>query len=69
MYDGLNVPFEDHTFDTIILNDVLEHIPYYQMDKIIEKIKKVIKPEGIIYISVTNRYALVEPNTRVPLLT
>lgn len=39
------------------------------MDKIIEKIKKVIKPEGIIYISVTNIYALVEPHTRVPLLT
>ncbi|MHA2051141.1 MAG: class I SAM-dependent methyltransferase, partial [Promethearchaeota archaeon] len=69
LYDGQNIPFKVHSFDTIILNDVLEHVPYHQMEGIVESLKKVIKPNGIIYISATNRYALLEPHTRIPLVT
>ncbi len=69
LYDGLNIPFEKEYFDTVILNDVLEHIPYSFMDELIEKIKEVIKLNGIIFISTTNRYELVEPHTSIPLLT
>jgi hypothetical protein len=39
------------------------------MEGIVESLKKVIKPNGIIYISATNRYALLEPHTRIPLVT
>ncbi|MFW9827190.1 MAG: methyltransferase domain-containing protein [Candidatus Thorarchaeota archaeon] len=69
LYDGLNIPFEENNFDTVILNDVLEHIPYDLMERLIVGIKKVLKTEGIIYISVTNRYNLIEPHTRIPLIT
>lgn len=69
LYNGLDIPFEDHSFDTVILNDVLEHIPYLHMENIIERIKRVIKPYGIIYISVTNKYNLIEPHSGVPLVT
>ncbi|MHA1292121.1 MAG: methyltransferase domain-containing protein [Promethearchaeota archaeon] len=69
LYDGLNIPFENNSFDTIIMNDVLEHIPYSHMDKLIEKVKYVLEPEGLIYISVTNRYELIEPHTSIPFLT
>ena len=68
-YDGLNIPFEKDYFDTIIMNDVFEHIPYSHMDKLIENIKEILQPEGILYISATNRYELVEPHTLIPFLT
>ena len=51
LYDGLNIPFENNSFDTIILNDVLEHIPYELMDNLIVNLKNVIAPSGIMYIS------------------
>ncbi len=69
LYNGMTIPFEKNFFDTIILNDVLEHIPYELMEDLIEKLKNVIKPKGIIYISVTNRYELIEPHTRIIFLT
>ncbi|MFX1390325.1 MAG: class I SAM-dependent methyltransferase [Promethearchaeota archaeon] len=69
LYDGLNIPFEENSFDTVILNDVLEHIPYDLMNNLIIGIKKVLKPNGIIYISVTNRFDLIEPHTRIPFIT
>ena len=69
VYDGLNLPFEENSFDTIIMNDVLEHIPYSHMEQLIERVKEVLTPEGMIYISVTNRFELVEPHTSIPFLT
>jgi SAM-dependent methyltransferase len=69
LYDGLNIPFEENSFDTVILNDVLEHIPYDLIDKLIVGIKKVLKPNGVIYISVTNKFGLIEPHTRIPFIT
>jgi SAM-dependent methyltransferase len=69
LYDGLNIPFEENSFDTVILNDVLEHIRYDLMNNLIIGIKKVLKPNGIIYISVTNKFDLIEPHTRIPFIT
>ena len=69
LYDGLHIPFEKNSFDTIILNDVLEHIPYDLMEKLIEGLKNILEPNGIIYISVSNRFAIVEPHTQVLFLT
>lgn len=69
LYDGLDIPFEKNSFDTVIMNDVFEHIPYDHMDKLIEQIKNVVKPNGLIYISATNRWELVEPHTLIPFLT
>jgi len=68
-YDGLHIPFDDNTFDTVILNDVVEHIPYSQIEILIEEIKRVVEPGGIIYASVTNRYEIIEPHTFIPFLT
>ncbi|MBD3405700.1 MAG: methyltransferase domain-containing protein [Candidatus Lokiarchaeota archaeon] len=68
-YDGLTFPFEDDSFDTVILNDVLEHISYQDIESVLSEIKRVLVPNGVIFISVMNRWQLVEPHTLVPLLT
>ncbi|MHA1149733.1 MAG: class I SAM-dependent methyltransferase [Promethearchaeota archaeon] len=69
LYNGINFPFEENTFDTVIMNDVFEHIPYIHMHKLIEEVKMILKPGGLIYISAINRYELLEPHTSIPLLT
>jgi SAM-dependent methyltransferase len=68
-YDGLHFPFEDSSFDTILLNDVLEHISYDDMDQVLAEIHRVLTPNGLVYISVMNRWQVVEPHTLIPLLT
>ena len=69
LYDGLNIPFEKNSFDTIILNDVMEHIPYDEMERIIDGLRNIVKPKGIIYISVSNRFAIIEPHTEMAFIT
>jgi SAM-dependent methyltransferase len=69
LYDGKNFPFEDSIFDTIILNDVLEHISYEDIETVLSEVKRVLTPDGVVYISVMNRWQLIEPHTLIPLLT
>ncbi|KKN57650.1 hypothetical protein LCGC14_0560220 [marine sediment metagenome] len=69
LYDGINIPFEKNSFDTIILNDIMEHVPYNLMEELIKGLKDILKPNGIIYISVSNKFSMIEPHTQVPFLT
>lgn len=66
---GLKLPFRNQYFATIILNDVLEHVPYDLAYPILIEIKRILKMEGMLYISVANRYQVREPHTLIPFLT
>ncbi len=68
-YDGLHFPFEDSSYDTVLLNDVLEHISYEDIEQVLTEIKRVLKPNGVVYISVMNRWQLIEPHLLIPMLT
>lgn len=48
--NGLSLPFANHCFDKVICSEVLEHIPDYR--KVIQEIKRVIKPKGTLAVSV-----------------
>jgi len=48
----------DKKYDVIILPDVLEHIPIEAHDNIFKTIKRLIKPEGFVFINIPNPYAL-----------
>ncbi|MFW9888119.1 MAG: class I SAM-dependent methyltransferase [Candidatus Thorarchaeota archaeon] len=69
LYDGKTFPFEDSTFDTVILNDVLEHVSYTDMEVVLSEVRRVLISSGIIYISVMNRWQLIEPHSLIPMLT
>lgn len=49
--DGQVLPFADHTFDIVMANHVLYHLPDIQ--RAIEEIRRVLKPEGLL-IAATN---------------
>lgn len=48
-----NLPFKDNQFDQIIASEILEHINKDQ--QVINEIYRVLKPKGIVLISVPNK--------------
>lgn len=46
-----NLPFEDNSFDIVFLFKSFHHIPIAFMTKALKEIKRVLKPNGLVYIS------------------
>lgn len=67
--DGLKLPFKDNCFHTVILNDVLEHVPYRNAELLLREIWRVLDQKGKLYISVSNKYQIKEPHTLIWFLT
>ncbi|MDR0743228.1 MAG: class I SAM-dependent methyltransferase [Tannerella sp.] len=49
-YDGENLPFNDETFDSILSNEVLEHVP--NINGSLAELNRILKPGGKILITV-----------------
>jgi trans-aconitate 2-methyltransferase len=56
--DAANHDFGTQLFDVIVLPDVLEHIPIELHHQLFEKLAKVLKPSGFIFIHIPNPYYL-----------
>ncbi|SRR5579883_162170 len=50
--DILDAPFAPESFDVITCFDVLEHV--YEPDRVLEKVKQWLKPDGVFYMLVPN---------------
>jgi SAM-dependent methyltransferase len=48
-YDGKTIPFEANTFDSILTNEVLEHV--FNLENIVVELHRVLKPSGNILIT------------------
>ena len=48
--DGRKLPFADDTFDMVLLNDVLEHIPQRDVPLMLREAYRVLRPGGISII-------------------
>jgi 2-polyprenyl-3-methyl-5-hydroxy-6-metoxy-1,4-benzoquinol methylase len=68
--DGTSLPFESDSFDIVISNHVIEHVGGHsdQMHHVHE-ILRVMKSSGITYLAVPNKWRLIEPHYRLPLLS
>lgn len=64
------LPYADASFDIVISNHVIEHVGgrSAQLHHLSE-IKRVLRPGGVIYLAVPNKWRLVEPHYRLPLLS
>ncbi|MDH5771250.1 MAG: class I SAM-dependent methyltransferase [Candidatus Bathyarchaeota archaeon] len=67
--DGVKLPFREEVFKTVVLNDVLEHVPYNLANPLLNEIRRTLKVGGKLYISVMNRYMIREGHTLIPFLT
>ncbi|MFC1486255.1 class I SAM-dependent methyltransferase [Thermoproteota archaeon] len=67
--DGRYLPFKKECFNTVISNDVLEHIPYIHANLVLTEVNRTLNANARFYISVANRYQIHEPHTLIPFLT
>lgn len=47
--DAANTPFEDETFDTIIMNDAMEHVD--EPEKVLKECYRILKKNGKLYLN------------------
>lgn len=68
--DGTKLPFESDSFDIVISNHVIEHVGN-RCDQLhhLHEISRVMKPSGITYLAVPNKWRVIEPHYRLPLLS
>ena len=50
------IPFRDGAFDCVICYDLLEHV--LKPETVVENISRVLKQNGILYMSVANGYSI-----------
>jgi ubiquinone/menaquinone biosynthesis C-methylase UbiE len=48
-FDGVNIPFKNNSYDTVILTQVLEHVE--SPEKIMAEVYRVLKPNGCVFIT------------------
>ncbi|MEE2887099.1 MAG: class I SAM-dependent methyltransferase [Planctomycetota bacterium] len=60
---GYELPFRSNSFDMVALFDVIEHIPDDQ--KVLEEVRRVLKPGGQVFISVPAYQFMFSQNDRV----
>jgi SAM-dependent methyltransferase len=67
---GTALPFADASFDVVLSNHVIEHVggEPEQLAHLAE-LKRVLRADGVGYLAVPNRWMLVEPHFRLPLLS
>lgn len=68
--EGTSLPFDDGAFDIVISNHVIEHVGN-RADQLhhLEEISRVMKLTGCVYLAVPNKWRLIEPHYRLPLLS
>lgn len=68
--DGTRLPFADRSFDVVISNHVIEHVgEREQQIEHLTEIARVLRPNGMAYLAVPNRWRLVEPHFQMALLS
>jgi ubiquinone/menaquinone biosynthesis C-methylase UbiE len=62
--DPVALPFDDHSFDTVLSCGVLEHVP--DPDGSVQEIHRVLRPGGTFYVTnLPNRYSYTERIARL----
>lgn len=65
-----DLPFPDETYDVVISNHVIEHVgQWLEQENHLSEIKRVLKPNGVAYLAVPNRWMIMEPHYKLPFLS
>ena len=67
---GVDLPFGDGAFDVVISNHVIEHVgDEHAQIRHLQEIRRVLRPDGVGYLAVPNRWMLTEPHYRLKFLS
>ncbi|HEY5014249.1 MAG TPA: class I SAM-dependent methyltransferase [Acidimicrobiia bacterium] len=65
--DGVALPFPDATFDVVISNHCIEHTGgRAEQEYHVRELGRVLRPDGIGYLAVPNRWGPLEPHFKLP---
>lgn len=67
--DGTRLPFASNTFDFVVSNQVLEHIPHRKKQAYVDELARVLKPDGECLISFPSRLYPIPPHLMPPCFT
>lgn len=62
-----HLPLEENIFDIVISNQVIEHVQNQNLH--ISEIYRVLKKEGLLYLSTPNKYWIIDPHYYVPFIS
>lgn len=65
--DGAELPMDDQSFDVVVLNHIYEHV--VDADAVMAEIRRVLRPDGLVYLGLGNKYGVIEPHYRLPFLS
>ncbi len=65
--DAAHTDFSDQSFDVVVCNHVYEHVSDSVM--LMSEIYRLLKPGGVCYFAAGNRFVLIEPHYRLPMLS
>lgn len=64
------LPFPDQSFDVVLTNHVIEHVGDEQAQLAhLAEVRRVLRPDGVGYLAVPNRWMLVEPHYKLAFLS
>ncbi|MBO0831195.1 MAG: class I SAM-dependent methyltransferase [Actinobacteria bacterium] len=62
-----DIPLPDDSVDVVVFNHIYEHVP--DVGAVMTEIRRVLKPDGLIYLGLGNRLGVMEPHYRLPFLS
>jgi ubiquinone/menaquinone biosynthesis C-methylase UbiE len=69
--NALQLPFIDQSFDLLIIQDVIEHLP--NSSDFYSEIKRILKSNGYIYLSTPNKFSILnilnDPHFGLPFIS
>jgi ubiquinone/menaquinone biosynthesis C-methylase UbiE len=65
--DGEKLPWDDESVDAVVFNQIYEHV--VDPDAVMAEIRRVLRPDGAVYLGLGNRLTVVEPHYKLPFLS
>jgi ubiquinone/menaquinone biosynthesis C-methylase UbiE len=66
LLSGVGLPFDDASFDVVLLNHVLAYMP--DQLSALREVKRVLVPAGCCYVALPNRLFPIDPHLHLPLV-
>jgi 2-polyprenyl-3-methyl-5-hydroxy-6-metoxy-1,4-benzoquinol methylase len=65
--DSERMPLADASVDVVICNHVYEHV--VDPEQLLTELRRVVRPDGLLYLGLGNRLGVIEPHYRLPFLS